>query len=281
MGLTRRDVLKAGLAGAVGALAGCNVSDIAKRVQRDFLEAAGLSDSDKKPSYAPISQANNAAVLEKVYNHFDPSLQPYLKTVPILKTFVGAPKGVIAYANRGAFPYIGVRSDWDNPDFHEGKKDPVLTHELLHIIQDHNKIDAAKFFEAFKRWYLDETYGPAKSAGGVDKGRFYGRGNDMKSAMFSDLYEDTEWDGIGVDDEDRRDMAYMEKYRVLNPTPGVEEFAYLGQSIVPYDFDPNSRWAFVATDRMLELSDELFGYYNGVLNPEILALRGDSIWKSK
>lgn len=281
MEMTRRDILKAGLLGAVGALTGCNTSDITKRAERDFLEAVGLGDKKRQPYNGElISPGNNAAVLEKVYSHFDPSLGSYLRSVPVLKKRdIGTVNKIIAYSQRGAFPYIGVRADWDNPDFNELKKETILTHEFLHLVQDHNKIDPAKFFEAFKRWYLNEEYGDAQKPG-VEKRKFFD-GNLMKRFIFGDLYEDTEWDGVGSDDEDWRDMAYMPSYRNLSPEPGVEEFAYLGQRIVPYNSDPDSEWAFIPIDRMLEISDELFGYYNGVLNPEILALRGNSIWSPK
>lgn len=275
---SRRSLLKLGASLAIATLAGCN------KKNRDGFYGLGYNDASKsgvQPTPLgvvyfgePISPALNAEVLDRVYSFFDDSLQSYVRAVPILKMpDVESIPSRIAYANSKRFvwtahkiDFIGVRPDWDsNPKIGFYKKVPVLAHEFLHTIQAEKGINPPKFFEDFKTWYLDPKYGEPV----IDIFNKPAKENRMKHLLFGDLYEDTEHNGIGPDDEDWRDMNYMQRYQ--NSIPGMEEFAYTGQNILNFSADPD--YDFLTKDRLLELSDEVVRWYQGVLHSRILVLR--------
>ena len=279
MDLTRRGFLVGATVSALGYLAGCNVRKEDERAERSFLDAIGLGKPRRIRAYGqPIDPEVNREALERVYSLFDPQVQEYMKTVPIIKiSSVSDVPGRAGTAHskrflrgKGDYPYIGVGLDWDS-----GKRDfyckvPILAHEFLHMIQAEKNHDPAKFFEDFKKWYLSSEYGdPVFLDLSKPENQITGN-NRLKTAVFGDLYEDTENSGLGPDDEDWRDMTYISRYR--GSTPGVEEFAYLFERI--FNYSKESQYDFRVRERLLELSDELVGWYKGIVHPDILALRG-------
>ncbi len=104
-----------------------------------------------------ISRERNADVLKNVLEVFDPSLRPFLTSVPIILD--ASANTAKAYPSKG---YIGVSPDWDNTVldskynaayerrgagpgdavFSHRFKTDLLIHEYLHIIQARLGIDS-------------------------------------------------------------------------------------------------------------------------------------------
>ncbi len=248
----------------------------------------------------PISREHNANVLNSVFEVFDPSLRPYLASVPIV--FDATADTAKAYAARG---YIGVSPDWDstvlnsryraiyeqrgmtlaNAVFANPFKTSLLIHEFLHLLQVRQGIDSGSCFAAVSRWYLDPHYGaPSPNRlGDGDKLKnsvSHGRAtNRIKYILWHNLYNQRRLLDL-PQDERWQDMRYWERYRYA--TQGVEEFAYIGEEILASgsasaNYVETGRWSVADwKDKemaMAELSPEVIALFSGVFNPELLPQR--------
>jgi hypothetical protein len=243
-----------------------------------------------------ISRERNASVLENVFEVFDPSLRPFLTSVPIILD--SSANTAKAYPAKG---YIGVSPDWDNtvlqsehgaiyeqrgmkpedPVFIYRFKTSLLIHEYLHILQVHRGIDSRSFYEAFARWYTDPRYGAPNPNGMVnaDKSKD-GRphtlaGNRIKYILWYQLYNSQSLSDVLLD-EGWKNMQYVGRYR--SAEKGVEEFAYIGEEILASgsgseDYIKTRRWSDEdwQNKRMMlqELSPEVIALYRGVFNPKL------------
>lgn len=229
----------------------------------------------------------NKQMLERVFSLLDPSLEQYLSSIPILK--VPGVQTAFSHTSRslsypGDFVYVGVNEEWDTkagdskhwqefysrppynmdpeaPVFGDGFKLELLVHEFLHMVQDHLALDIGRLYSFVQEWYPDDSYGrpvepPIAHGGGWSL-------NQVKRALWWNLYGQRGTPGEYADDEWRR-TRYVERY--WGATPGVEEFAYIGQTVVAPD-------PLLAGDRLLELSKPIFSFYEGILSPDILARR--------
>jgi hypothetical protein len=279
MNPSRRRVLQLAIVGL-----GSSVADGILESRGDDLVSRTGSEIEKNGE--PISLEANGPILNQTYEMFDPSLKSHLKSIPILKTRLAqtAFSHTSAYlGSMGDFTYVGVSSDWDNkaadsifwktdyskPPYNKKPEDPVfsdsfkldlLTHEFLHMVEDHLGLDVGKLYQAVKSWYQDELYG-RPSVAGVHGGKFTGT-NRAKYALWHQLY------GQPGNLEDATDnvwkaMKYNDRYK--NSPPGTDEFAYIGGTIL---IPSESR-----RDRLLEFSDVIIGFYRGIINPKILDLR--------
>ncbi len=245
---------------------------------------------------APISREQNAGVLKSVFEVFDPSLRPFLTSVPIvLDPSADTAK---AYPAKGC---IGVSPDWDNtvlqspyraiyeqrgmkpddPVFLPPFKTDLLIHEFLHMLQVRQGIDGRLCYEAVARWYTDPRYGIPSPSGTVRAGTTQGGRPDtlainrMKYIVWHELYN---YRGLSdvPQDESWKNMQYQERYR--SAEKGVEEFAYIGQEILA---DGSSSENYMKTGqwcdqdwtskkmRLLELSPEVIAVFKGVFNPKL------------
>jgi len=244
----------------------------------------------------PISREGNSALLKNVLEVFDPSLRPFLTSVPIILD--SSASTARAYPAKG---YIGVSPDWDNPVMkskyqatyeQRGMKpeEPVfihrfktnlLIHEYLHILQAHQGIDRRSCYEAIKKWYLDPEYGRPNSDGifrpdTTNASRpVTSATNRMKYVLWHQLYN---YQGLRdvPRDESWQNMHYVERYR--RAEPGVEEFAYIGEEILASgsgsaNYRKTGQWSDNDWQekkmRLPELSPAIITLFQGVFTPAL------------
>jgi hypothetical protein len=247
-----------------------------------------------KKEAVSVSRERNAGVLKSVFEVFDPSLGPFLTTVPIvLDSSADTAK---AYPAKG---YIGVSPDWDNtvaqsryratyelrgmkpedPVFMNRFKTDLLIHEFLHVLQVRQGIDARLFYAAVARWYTDPRYGRPSPNGVVSTGATKDRKplaiNRMKYILWHELYNYRRLRDL-PQDESWTNMQYGKRYR--RAERGVEEFAYIGQEILS---SGSSSENFIRTGqwsdkdwrnkemKVPEVSPEVIAFYRGVFNPAL------------
>lgn len=244
-----------------------------------------------------ISRERNASVLKSVFEVFDPSLKPFMASVPIV--FDSSADTAKAYLERG---YIGVSPDWDKtvaqskhrmiyeqrglkpeePVFSHRFKTDLLIHEFLHILQAHLRINGSSFYKAVARWYIDPRYGLPSPIGmaGADTMKD-GRAetlaiNRMKYIVWHELYNHQRLSEL-PEDESWKNMKYWARYRWSKK--GVEEFAYIGQEILSSgsgsaNYIKTGRWSEKDWEskklRLLEVSPEVIAFYRDVANPELI-----------
>jgi hypothetical protein len=242
---------------------------------------------------APVSGERNAQVLKRVFEVFDPSVTPFLQSVPIvLDPSANTAK---AYLAQG---YIGVSPDWDNtvsqskyraiyeqrgmkpedPVFLYRFKTDLLIHEFLHLLQVHQGLDKGLCYEMVAQWYNDPRYGRPSPNGVVRAGRKPEtlEINRIKYIVWHELYNYRKLSNVPQDDS-WKTMHYGERYR--SSEKGVEEFAYIGQEILA---SGSSSEHYIKTGqwsdkdwkekkmRLLEVSPEVLALYRGVFNPELM-----------
>lgn len=244
-----------------------------------------------------ISRERNASVLKNVFEVFDPSLTPFLTSVPII--FDSSATTARAYPARG---YISVSPDWDNvvsqskykklyeqrgmkpeyPVFEHRFKTELLIHEFLHILQVHQGIARNMCYEAISRWYLDPRYGVpspnttinAKVMTGGTSGAL--ATNRMKYMLWHQLYNYQNLSDVAPD-ETWKNLQHGERYR--SAKNGVEEFAYIGEGILSTgsgseNYIETGHWS--ENDwkdkklKLLEISPEVIALYRGVFNPKLM-----------
>ena len=244
----------------------------------------------------PISREGNAAVLTNVLEVFEPSLRPFLTSVPIiLDTSATTAR---AYPAQG---YIGVSPDWDHtvyqsdyrvtyeqremaPDeavFAMRFKTNLLIHEYLHILQYQLAIDNRSCYEAISSWYLDPRYGRPDPQGVVRLATNRGTrsetlaNNRMKYVLWHQLYNYQGLDKV-PQDMSWKNMQYLDRYR--SAKRGVEEFAYIGEEILASGSDDESyiqsgKWSTAdwqdKKSRLPEVTPEIIALYRGVFNPKL------------
>lgn len=244
-----------------------------------------------------ISLERNAKVLKSVFEVFDPSLQPFLSSVPIV---VDATADTAkAYPAKG---YIGVSPDWDNPVsesrfrvayeqrgmrpdepvFMYRFKTDLLIHEFLHILQIHRGIGSGRIHEAVTGWYLDPRFGKPSSKGmSQAEARTGGQagaiaGNRTKYVLWQALYNSSKLSDVPGDESWKR-MQYSERYR--SAEKGVEEFAYIGQEILAAgsssaSYIKSGHWSDGdwqdKRQRLTELAPEVLALFQGVFHPALM-----------
>ena len=245
-----------------------------------------------------ISQELNAEVLKTVFEVFDPSLQPFLSSLPIV---VDATADTAkAYPAKG---YIGVSPDWDNtvrqsrfrvtyeqrgmrpddPVFMHRFKTDLLIHEFLHILQVHRGIDAHRIHDVVTGWYLDPRFGKPSPDGMNRAETRTGRqpeaiaGNRTKYVLWQALYNSSMLSDVPSDESWKR-MQYSERYR--SAEKGVEEFAYIGQEILAAgsssaSYVKSGQWSDSdwqdKRQRLAELAPEVVALFHGVCNPALMS----------
>lgn len=197
---------------------------------------------------------SNQEIIKEVLGKFDPQIQDYLASIPIVYGNVRT-----AIARTTDYEYSGnehiiVSFDWDktygesiyweSTYKHRGvnKNDPVfskefkrnlLTHEYLHHAEVRVGIDIKKFFEDVTNWYQDLEWGnPSPNR------------NYVKFILFWNVYG-----GNGRDSAEAGGHNY----------PGQGEFAYIGEQI-----------ANGGKKRLQELPSTIIVYYTGILREDIL-----------
>ncbi len=244
----------------------------------------------------PISRERNAEVLKNVLEVFDPSLRPFLMSVPIV--FDSSANTAKSYPSKG---YVAVSPDWDNtvlqsdhrviyekrgmkpvdPVFAKRFKTDLLIHEFLHVLQVQQGIDRHLCYEAIERWYKDPLYGIPSSDGivpvnttkeGIPPQLEFNR---IKYVVWYQLYNYRKLSDVPKD-KSWKNMRYVERYR--SAKRGVEEFAYIGESILSSgsaskNFIKTGHWCDEDWKnkkmRLLEISPEVIALYRGIFNPEL------------
>ncbi len=231
--------------------------------------------------HPPVSLNASDSRLLSIYRCFDPSLRPYLEAVPII--YSSSAQTAFSVYRRDDVAFIALSPDFfrtarqsgywrdiyskppynlqpDQPVFSEEFRLELLSHELMHIAQAHLQLSPSEFFSEVEQWYRDESYGrPTQPALGDEV-----QGNRSKYMLSWYLYCQA-----GEPDQSCdcgwRCMDYNERYK--HAQPGVEEFAYIGDSLVcpPAVAEKSARLA--------ELSGGVLNAYAGILDPSILALR--------
>ena len=244
----------------------------------------------------PISRERGTSVLKNVFEVFDPSLRPFLISVPIILD--SSARTAKAYPAKG---YIGVSPDWDNtvlqseyraiyeqrgmkpedPVFTQRFKTDLLIHEFLHILQVHRGINSSSCYEAIARWYRDPRYGiPSPngtlSADTTKKGRPHTLAiNRMKYILWHQLYNNHKLSDV-PQDESWKNMDYGERYR--SAEKGVEEFAYIGEEILASESASvnhikTGQWSDkdwkIKRTRLLEVSPDVIALYRDLFNHEL------------
>jgi len=245
---------------------------------------------------ASISREHNAIVIKGALEAFNPSLRPFLTSVPIILD--SSANTAKAYPEKG---YIGVSPDWDNtvlqsqyrtiyeqrgmkpedPVFTYRFKRDLLVHEYLHILQIRLGIDGSLFSEAVAKWYIDPRYGIPSPNGMVSAGNTSDRRlealaiNRMKYVLWHALYNYRRLSHFPRD-ESWKHMQYGERYHLAKR--GMEEFAYIGQEILSSGSSPENcyetgqrcdkDWKGKKA-RLLEVSPEVIAVFRGVFNPEL------------
>jgi len=242
----------------------------------------------------PISRERNAGELKSALEVFDPSLRPFLTSVPII--FDSSAKTARSYPAKG---YIGVNPDWDNtvlqspfreiyeqrgmkpgdPVFIQRFKTNLLIHEFLHILQVHQGIENRSIFEAVERWYVDPRYGAPSPNGVVRADMNKDRRPDtlaynrIKYVVWHQLYNYRMFRDVPLDGS-WKNMQYVERYQ--SAKRGVEEFAYIGEEILASgsaseSYIKTGRWRDKDWKekkmRLLEVSPEVIALFRGVFNP--------------
>ena len=243
-----------------------------------------------------ISRERNARVLKSVFEVFDPSLRPFLTSVPIV--FDSSADTAKAYRTKG---YIGVSPDWDktvlqsqrreiyeqrgmkpeDPVFMHRFKTDLLIHEFLHILQAHQGIDVSLWYEAVARWYSDPRYGIPNPSGMAHADKANDRRpaplsiNRIKYILWHNLYNYRRLKDV-PDDESWKNMRYGARYKTAKK--GVEEFAYIGEEILSSgssseNYIKTGQWSDKDWQnkklRLLEVSPEVIAVFRGVFNPEL------------
>jgi hypothetical protein len=243
-----------------------------------------------------ISRGGNAGVLRSVLAVFDPALESFLRSVPIVMD----PSADTAKAYP-AKNYIGVSPDWDNtvrqskyratyeqrgmkpedPVFIHRFKTDLLIHEFLHILQAHRRIDGSLYYEAVARWYVDPRYGRPSPNGMVHADMAKDGSpetlaiNRMKYIVWHELYNERRLIDVPRD-ESWQDMQYWKRYR--STKKGVEEFACIGQEILSSgsgseNYIKTGQWRDADWQskklRLMEVSPEVVAFFKGVFNPEL------------
>ncbi len=227
-----------------------------------------------------VSLAEADSALESVYDYFDPQLQPYLRSVPIVTTSRAQTSYSVYHSDDAAYIALSTdffktagesrywQSTYSRPPYDLGPDDPVfsedfrrelLVHELMHIAQAHLQRDPEVFLARVTVWYRDESAGRP-----VPESDFAIEANRTKYILWWNLFGQAGAPTNPVDCAWQQ-MDYCARYR--GQTSGVEEFAYIGDTIL-CPAGPAAREA-----RLNEVSDEIAGAYRGVISPEVLALR--------
>ncbi len=230
--------------------------------------------------HKPIQLKSLDPDLDSVYSYFDPSLQPYLKQVPIVISetartsycmYIQTDKAVVVLSPD--FFQIAQQSEYWNevyskppynlqPDqsiFSKDFKFMLLTHELLHIAQAYLGLTPKHFFVKVEKWYRDESYGrPTQPNEGLDNSI---NSNSIKYQLWWYLYGQPGNPGNQTDNGWGK-MNYCDYYR--NTDYGIEEFAYIGQAIA------NTTESGSRTGILSQLSEALANSYAGIINPAIL-----------
>jgi hypothetical protein len=244
----------------------------------------------------PISRERNAGALKSALEVFDPSLRPFLTSVPIILD--SSANTAKSYPAKG---YIGVSPDWDNtvlqspfreiykqrgmkpedPVFIQRFKTNLLIHEFLHILQVHQRIDSRSCYEAVRRWYLDPRYGIPSADGVVRADTMKDRrpdtlaSNRIKYVLWHQLYNYRELSDVPQDGS-WENMQYVERYQ--SAERGVEEFAYIGEEILASgtgseNYIKTGQWCDQDWKdkkmRLLEVSPEVIALYRGIFNPDV------------
>jgi hypothetical protein len=243
-----------------------------------------------------ISQERNATVLESVFAVFDPSLETFLASVPIMVD--SSAKTAKAYRTKG---YIGVSPDWDktvrqsryrkiyeqrgmkpdDPVFSQRFKTDLLIHEFLHILQSHLGIDSRSFYDTVAQWYRNPRYGMPSSRGIVSADAKNGRPDELainriKYILWHELYNYRRVSNV-LPDESWKNMQYGGRYWLSEK--GVEEFAYIGQEILSTgssseNYIKTGQWCDEDWKdkkmKLLEISPEVIALYRGVFNPVLI-----------
>jgi hypothetical protein len=267
-------------------LAGLAAMDAALEVHRLGLVsfvAPGISNRLRPPRKS-IAPNIDPQVLSDVYGAFDPSVQEYLISVPIVTSSAArtAYSGNDEWASGSgeSSRFVAVSPDFcskagdsaywadyyskppyemccDDPVFTKAFQEQLLIHEFLHVVQGQAGLDNEGFFNSVESWYRDDSYGRPLAAPGSGC-------NWVKYNLWWNLYGKP---GDPAEPADRqwKAMEYCDAYR--DSSPGVEEFAYIGDSFLTPEAAGSRR------QMLCGLSTPVFSSYQGVVNPDILALR--------
>ncbi len=224
----------------------------------------------------PEQQSELGPILESAYEKFDPAIQPYLKSVPIVidrraqtsfisQKFLQNHETCIAFSpdffrTAGESPYWAeyysqdpYNMAADQPVFDDDFKLALVVHEMLHLAQIYSQRDPQNFFEDVELWYQDENFGCPETTSNITKYNLWW--------TLYNLYEET-----GIEPLNNcMNMEYCSRY--ANSVPGTEEFCYIGSSILLAG-DRQS-----ADARLNELTDKIIEAYAGVISPAILTIK--------
>ena len=263
--------------------------------RRGFLILVGLSALDvvlETQGYGAISLISKTAsriignsvkivarddfsdLIDRVCEFFHPDLRPYLKTVRIGTS--SAARTAYSHSRDENQPLIVVSPDFFNtaaesvywrdyyskppysmeagqPVFSEAFRLQLLTHEMMHIAQAKTRIEPGRFYKQVERWYPDESMGRPVRGGGANYTKFVLWWNIYGCPGRPDVENDGDW----------KRMEYCERY--AGSEPGVEEFAYVGETLlVPADVANRAA-------RLRDITPDMRQYYAGVVAPDILA----------
>ena len=231
----------------------------------------------------PLSLQLADPELESVYDLFDPDLQAYLRQVPIVTSRTAQTSYSIYWRNDVAFIVVSddffktaAQSEYwlgvysmppysmkpDQAILGEDFRFEILVHELLHIARAHLKLDPEQFFEQAEKWYRDESFGRPTQQGMLPEASV--KPNMTKYLLWWYLYGQP-GNPAARSDGGWKCTDYCSRYQ--RAECGIEEFAYIGQTIL------GSRDAESRMERLAEMPDSLLSSYAGIINPAILTLR--------
>lgn len=193
---------------------------------------------------------NTAGQIEEAFAPFDPQVQERIRSIPIEKewTINTALAQTVDYVDYQDVRIL-VNSDWDNiycespswesvykkrgvdsndPVFPNEFKTRLLVHEYLHILQAESDIDITSFCAEVLVWYVDLAWGEPTPDG------YFPQANYVKYTLWWNIYSE----------------SGQEYY--ADTASGVEEFAYIGCSIV----DGYGH----------QIPENILTYYNGILD---------------
>lgn len=229
----------------------------------DILQIRGILPGE------PVSSSKNREVMAEVLARFHPQVQRFLNALPIVtsRSARTAYSHTISYlVSDNDFLYIAVNPDWDvmakespywdccyskpsyrmqptDPTFSDRFKSSLLTHEMLHQVEEWRAIDMDAFDAAVGAWYSALVYGvPA-----VDS-------NYTKHTLWWNIYGKPGNPGTAIDW-----MSRVGSGHYADAEKGSEEFAYIGERLAD---DPESCGP--------EIPESLLRFYDGVLAPDIL-----------
>jgi hypothetical protein len=278
MRLTRRQFL---------ILAGISAVDVILETQGYGVGAFIVSSAHRlyETYLTPASLRMSGKTLNSVYCFFDPSLRPYLKSIPIISSKAARTAYASVDQPQDKLGFIAVSPDffsvaqeskyWDDyysrppynmspdqPVFSEDFRMQLLAHEFLHIAQAHLQIDTDLLFSRVAQWYTDEAYGRPTPGGCCIDSRI--EPNWTKYVLWWNLYGHP-GNPDEITDSEWKKMEYCERY--ARSPRGVEEFAYVGETImVPAETARRK-------DRLFDLSSAIYDSYVKIIDPSILALR--------